>query len=216
MIKKISAFVAAAAIAATMSVSAFAATNEDAVAAAKAAGVQANNVQELDNFLQVHKDCFTSEQYDDMISTLNGIRDKYVAPYCKGGDKVVVDKTPAELTEDEKIEIGKNWSDADRQDIINTLVNLGKKYDVAVTVTVNDDKVHYTVAAEHKHADSDSKKDDPKSSSASGNGTTIKSDTPVANTGAEVGESHTAAAVAAISLAIAGVGAAVIVKKNRD
>ena len=64
MFKKISAFVAAAALAATMTVTAFATNNEDAVKAAKEAGVQANNVQELDNFLQVHKDCFTSEQYD--------------------------------------------------------------------------------------------------------------------------------------------------------
>ena len=46
--------------------------------------------------------------------------------------------------------------------------------------------------------------------------TTIKSDTPVANTGAAAGESHTAAAVAAVSLAVAGVGAAVIIKKNKE
>jgi hypothetical protein len=215
MFKKISAFVAAAALAATMTVTAFATNNEDAVKAAKEAGVQANNVQELDNFLQVHKDCFTSEQYDDMISTLNGIRDKYVAPYCKGGEKQVVDKTPAELTEEDKLVVGKNWTDDDRNAIIDSLVNLGKKYDVVVTVTPVD-KAHYTVAAEHKHTDSSSSNTDSKGGTNPAGGTTIKSDTPVANTGAAAGESHTAAAVAAVSLAVAGVGAAVIIKKNKE
>ncbi|MBR2305465.1 MAG: hypothetical protein IJ871_10100 [Ruminococcus sp.] len=215
MFKKISAFVAAAALAATMTVTAFATNNEDAVKAAKEAGVQANNVQELDNFLQVHKDCFTSEQYDDMISTLNGIRDKYVAPYCKGGEKQVVDKTPAELTEEDKLVVGKNWTDEDRNAIIDSLVNLGKKYDVVVTVTPVD-KAHYTVAAEHKHTDSSSSTTDSKGGTNPAGGTTIKSDTPVANTGAAAGESHTAAAVAAVSLAVAGVGAAVIIKKNKE
>ncbi len=214
MFKKISAFVAAAALAATMTVTAFATNNEDAVKAAKEAGVQANNVQELDNFLQVHKDCFTSEQYDDMISTLNGIRDKYVAPYCKGGEKQVVDKTPAELTEEDKLVVGKNWTDEDRKGIIDSLKNLGKKYDVVVTVTPVD-KAHYTVAAEHKHPDSSSTTDSKGGTNPAG-GTTIKSDTPVANTGAAAGESHTAAAVAAVSLAVAGVGAAVIIKKNKE
>ena len=107
MIKKISAIAAAAVMAATMSIAAYATTYEDAVKAAKEAGVQSNNVQELDNFLQVHKDCFTSAQYDEMIADLNNIRDTYVAPYCKGGAKQVIDKTPAELTEADKIAVGK-------------------------------------------------------------------------------------------------------------
>lgn len=214
MFKKISAFVAAAALAATMTVTAFATNNEDAVQAAREAGVQANNVQELDNFLQVHKDCFTSEQYDDMIKVLNEVRDKYVAPYCKGGEKEVIAKTPAELTEEDKIVVGRNWTDEDRKGIIDSLVNLGKKYDVVITVTPVD-KAHYTVAAEHKHPDSSSTTDSKGGNNPAG-GTTIKSDTPVANTGAAAGESHTAAAVAAVSLAVAGVGAAVIIKKNKE
>ena len=150
-----------------------------------------------------------------MISTLNGIRDKYVAPYCKGGEKQVVDKTPAELTEEDKLVVGKNWTDDDRNAIIDSLVNLGKKYDVVVTVTPVD-KAHYTVAAEHKHTDSSSSTTDSKGGTNPAGGTTIKSDTPVANTGAAAGESHTAAAVAAVSLAVAGVGAAVIIKKNKE
>ena len=207
MLKRFSAIAAAAVIAATMSISAFATGYEDAVQAAKDAGVQSNNVQELDNFLQVHKDCFTSDQYDDMINTLNGIRDKYVAPYCKGGDKQLFDKAPGELTEEEKIQIGKQWTDDERKDVQDTLIALGKKYDVTVTIKQGDDKAHYIVSAEHKHKDS--------SSSKVAGGTTTKTDNPVAATGAETESSNAAAAIAAAVLAMAGFGVAVIAKKNK-
>jgi len=221
MIKKISAIAAAAVMAATMSIAAYATTYEDAVKAAKEAGVQSNNVQELDNFLQVHKDCFTSAQYDEMIADLNNIRDTYVAPYCKGGSKQVIDKTPAELTEADKIAVGKNWTEDEKKAICDDLIALGKRYDVVVTIT-NVDKSHYAVAAEHKHSgdssnssNSSSKKDNNNTSSKAAGGTTTKSDNPVADTGAEAETSNTAAAVAAAALAAAGLGVVVMAKKNR-
>jgi hypothetical protein len=216
MIKKISAFAAATVIAASMSISAFATTYEDAVSAAKAAGVQSNNVQELDNFLQVHKDCFTSDEYDDMIADLNNIRDTYVAPYCQGGAKEKFAKAPADLTESEKILIGKEWTEDEKKAIQDDLINLGKKHNVVVTITKVDD-THFAVSAEHKHADSSSS--NGSGSSNSGNaagGTTTKSDSPVAATGAEETQtSNAAAAVAAVTLAMAGFGVFMIAKKNR-
>ena len=236
MFKKISAIAAAAVIAASMSVSAYATTYQDAVDAAKAAGVQTLNVQQLDNFLQPNSDCFTSEEYDDMISVLNGVRDKYVAPYCKGGSKQIFDKTPGELTEEDKIVLGRNWTEAEKQDIQKTLIDLGAKYDVQITIT-QDDKAHYTVAAEidlakrpHRGNDSgnqkgegDSNKDKNSSSKGSGTtsskasgGTQTKTDNPVASTGAEEQSSNgAAAAVAAVTLALAGFGVAVVAKKNK-
>ncbi|ADU21758.1 hypothetical protein [Ruminococcus albus] len=214
MIKKISAFAAAAIMAATMSVSAFAATYEQTVQAAKEAGVQSNNVQELDNFLQVHKDCFTSAQYDDMIADLNNIRDTYVAPYCKGGAKQVVNKAPADLTEADKILIGKEWTEADKKAIQDDLIALGKKHDVIVTITKVDD-AHFSVAAEHKHGNDSSSNGNGNKNNNGGSGTTIKSDNPVAATGAETETSNAAAAVAAVSLAVAGFGVFMIAKKNK-
>ncbi len=216
MIKKISAFAAAAIMAATMSVSAFAATYEQTVQAAKEAGVQSNNVQELDNFLQVHKDCFTSAQYDDMIADLNNIRDTYVAPYCQGGAKQVVNKAPADLTEADKILIGKEWTEADKKAIQDDLIALGKKHDVIVTITKVDD-AHFSVAAEHKHGNDSSSNGNGSGSKNNngGSGTTIKSDNPVAATGAETETSNAAAAVAAVSLAVAGFGVFMIAKKNK-
>lgn len=220
MIKKISAFAAAAVIAASMSVSAFATTYEDAVNAAKSAGVQSNNVQELDNFLQVHKDCFTSDEYDDMINDLNNIRDTYVAPYCKGGDKEKFAKAPADLSESEKILIGKEWTEEEKKAIQNDLINLGKKHNVVVTITKVDD-AHFAVAAQHDHDSSNSSGTNSGSGSTNNNnnnggGTTIKSDNPVASTGAgETKTSNAAAAAAAVTLAMAGFGVFVVAKKNR-
>ncbi|EGC01498.1 MULTISPECIES: hypothetical protein [Ruminococcus] len=220
MIKKISAIAAAAVMAATMSIAAYATTYEDAVQAAKDAGVQSNNVQELDNFLQVHKDCFTSAQYDEMIADLNNIRDTYVAPYCKGGAKMVVDKAPADLTEADKILVGRNWTEDEKKAITDDLVNLGKRYGVTITVT-NIDKAHYAVAAEHPHGNdsnnsNSSKKDGSNSSKSGGSGVTTQTDKPVADTGAgETETSNTAAAVAAVALAAAGLGVVVMAKKNR-
>jgi hypothetical protein len=215
MIKKISAFAAASILAATMSISAFATTYEDAVQAAKDAGVQANNVQELDNFLQAHKDCFTSSQYDDMIADLNNIRDTYVAPYCLGGAKQVIAKAPGELTEQDKITIGREWTEDEKKAIRDDLVALGKKHDVVVTIT-KVDEAHFAVAAEHKHGNDSSNSGSNNNNSKAGGGVTTKSDNPVADTGAAAEEtSNTAAAVAAVTLAMAGFGVFMIAKKNK-
>ncbi|MCD8098115.1 MAG: hypothetical protein LUE31_08795, partial [Lachnospiraceae bacterium] len=173
LVRLLSASLITAALATGMSISASATTYEDAVEAAEEAGVQAINVQELENFLEPNVDYFTSDEYDDMIDVMNDIRDTYVTPLAEE----LFDKTPGELTEDEKITLGKNWSDDDRQDIIDTLVNLGAKYDVEVTVTFVS-KSQYTVSAAISSDDDDS--------SSSGSGTTlvVTSDN-VADTGAE-------------------------------
>lgn len=225
MFKKISAFAAAAMLAATMSVSAFATTYEDAVQAAKDAGVQSNNVQELDNFLQVHKDCFTSDEYDDMIAELNSIRDTYVAPYCKGGSKKIIDKDPSALDESDKLLIGKEWTEDEKKAVQDALINLGKRHNVVVTITKVDD-AHFAVAAQHDHDDSNNSGSSNSGSNNGGStnngggnnggGTTIKSDSPVAQTGAEEAQtSGAAAAVAAVTLAMAGFGVFMVAKKNR-
>ena len=80
MLKTISAIAAATVAASALAVSASATTYKDAVQAAKDAGVQATNVQELSNFLEPNADYFSSDDYDYMISVLNNVRDTYVAP----------------------------------------------------------------------------------------------------------------------------------------
>ena len=195
--KVIAASAVSAAMAASMAVSASAATTwEDAVQAAKDAGVQATNVQELSNFLEPNKDKFTSAQYDEMIKTVKAVSDKYVAPKAQE----LYSKTPAQLTEDEKIAVGKALSDADREDIIKTLKDLGTNVNVEVTVTKVSNS-NYTVSAKLKDAA----------------GTQTTTTSAVANTGAETAESTNGGAVAfaGVALVLAATGAVIVSRKNR-
>ncbi len=210
ILRKISAAAVSAVLAASMVISASAATYQDAVQAAKDAGVQAINVQELENFLSANSDYFKSEDYDYMISVINGVRDKYVTPLAKE----LFNKTPGELTEDEKIQLGQHWSKDDRAAIIKALTDLGDKYDVEIDVdqlTRSD----YTVAASIKRP-TDSSNSNGGSESKAG-GTQIVVTDPVANTG-EIAENDAEAgtvAFAGLALLLAATGIVVVAKKNK-
>jgi hypothetical protein len=142
LIKSLSAAAVSLVVASAVAVSASATDYTDAVQAATDAGVQSHNVQELSNFLEPNADYFTSDEYDDMIADIQAISDEYVAPYATD----LFDKEPSELTEEEKIEVGKQWSDEDKQAIIADLVALGDKYGVEITVT-QESESKYSVAA---------------------------------------------------------------------
>lgn len=204
VLKTISTAAVTAAVASIMAVSASATTYQDAVQAAKDAGVQANNVQELQNFLEPNADYFTSDDYDYMISVLNDVRDTYVTPKAES----MFGKTPAELTEDEKWELGKTWTQEERNAITGALVDLGNKYGVEIDI----DKIskgEYTVEASIKTTDSNG------NSSAGGTQTVVTN--PVAGTGAEVedGVNTGAVAFAGLALVLAATGVVVVAKKNK-
>jgi hypothetical protein len=204
-LKTISAAAVATAIAASMALSVSATTYKDAVQAAKDAGVQDINVQELQNFLEANSDRFTSDDYDYMISIVNEVRDTYVAPLAME----LFGKTPAELTEEEKTQLGQNWSQADRNAIIGALVDLGDKYDVEVDVDAIS-KGEYTVAATVVDDDT---------SSTTGKGTQVVVTPAVAATGdvADVSGVNTGAvAGAGLALVLAATGVVVVAKKNKE
>ncbi|MBR1863125.1 MAG: hypothetical protein IJ806_03435 [Ruminococcus sp.] len=192
LFKRISAFTAAAVMAVSMAVVASATTYQDAVDAAKKAGVPEKNVSELEKFLEPNKDKFTSAQYDEMIAELNKIKDAYVVPHLS---QVGAASTEA-LTADQKKAIGKLWSNTEKDAIANALIALGAKYNVTVTV-----KDLYTAA--------------PSVTAAINGNTQTGSDKPVANTGAE-SPAAGAAAAAVATLAFAGTALAITAKKNRD
>lgn len=194
--KVLAASLVSSAIAASMAISASAATYQDVADAATAAGVPSQNVQQLKNFFEPNSSKFTSAAYDEFISEINRIRDTYVAPKAME----LFGKTPAELTEDEKVEIGKAWSEADRKAIANTVTNLGNKYGVVVNV---DELTNggYTVSAKMKGS----------------SGTTTGGGAAVAQTGFEMEEepADTAVVFAGLSLVLAATGVIVLTKKNR-
>lgn len=216
MLKTISAIAAATVAASALAVSASATTYKDAVQAAKDAGVQATNVQELSNFLEPNADYFSSDDYDYMISVLNNVRDTYVAPKAQE----LFGKTPAELTEDEKVEVGKSWSAEDRAAIKSTLVDLGAKYDVEVDVEKLGQE-NFTVEAKIKPKDSsssDSNSSSSGSNSSNGGGTQTVITDPVAHTGGEVEGGVSAGVVAGAGLAVvlAATGIIVVARKNKE
>ncbi|MBR1393660.1 MAG: hypothetical protein IJ561_07475 [Ruminococcus sp.] len=193
LFKRVSAVVASAAMAATMAITASAATYEDAVQAAKDAGVQAHNVQQLSNFLEPNKDKFTSDQYDKMIEAVKSVSDTYIAPKATE----LFSKKPAELTEDEKVQIGKSFSEDDKAAIIKALVDLGASVGVEVTAEVSNSNIGFDVSAKF-------------------NGVETPVDDPVAQTGDAADFNTTIAFVAACAVLLAGTGLVVVAKKNKE
>ena len=102
ILKVLSASAIAAAVAAAVTVPASAATTyKDVIEATKACGVQAHNVQQLENFLEANDSYFTSDEYDEMVADMENIRDTYVIPAAKKAGLPTDDL--AALSEDDKI-----------------------------------------------------------------------------------------------------------------
>lgn len=201
LMNKISAVAIAAAAATAMTITAYAGTSGDAVQAAKEAGVQSINAKQLENFLEVHQDCFTAEQYDEMVADINSIRDKYISPKAKE----LFGKNASQLSDDEKVEIAKSWDQQQKQALIGDLVSYGRKYQVSVTAEQMDE-AHFNISAEHKHKVGADKM---------AGGTTIKADAPVAPTGESSKNSPAAVAMACAALAISGTCVILATRKNK-
>ena len=226
LVKSLISLAAVAAMSTVFAISASATTYKDAVQAAKNNGVQVNNVKELENFLEPNADYFTSDEYDYMIADINAVGDKYVRPLAKK----LFNKEPIELTEEEKIDLGQNWTMADRSAIIGDLIALGKRYDVVITVEPID-KAHYHCEAYIKGRDGSNKdpdsstptdKDKDSSKGTTGGNVQIATDKPVADTGVNVSDEKnadtgvSASTAALIALAAASAGIALVARKNKS
>lgn len=213
VLKTVSSIAVAGALAASMAISASATDYKDAVAAAEKCGVQDFNVVQLQNFLEANQNYFTSAQYDDMIKDMEALSAKYVAPKAQELGYDV-----ATLTEDQKIEIGKLWTDADKQAIIQDLKDLGTKYNVKVEITQKS-KSHYDVSAtivtsgstNSGSTDSTGSKSDTSSAAK-----TVKDDAVAKTGGVEASSNSSAVAFAGLALLLAGAGVVVVARKNKE
>ena len=217
ILKVLSASAIAAAVAAAVTVPASAATTyKDVIEATKACGVQAHNVQQLENFLEANDSYFTSDEYDEMVADMENIRDTYVIPAAKKAGLPTDDL--AALSEDDKILIGREWTEADKEAICNDLIELGADYDVTVTITKASES-HYDVTATINKTDSNDSADsgDSKSSSSSTTDST-KKDSAVAPSGGvmKAGSNATAIAFGGIATLLAATGIVVVAKKNKE
>ncbi len=218
ILKALSVSAIAAAIAAAVTVPASAATTyEDVIAATEACGVQAHNVQQLANFLEANDSYFTSDEYDEMIADMENIRDTYVIPAAEKAGLPTDDL--ASLTEDEKIQIGAQWTEDDKKAICDDLVELGADYDVDITITKASES-HYDVVAVINKNDSSNADDsgNPSSSSSSSSTDSTKKDSAVAPSGGnmQAGSNATAIAFGGISTLLAATGIVVVAKKNKE
>lgn len=194
--KVLAASIVSTALAASMVISASATTYMDVANAATAAGVPAQNVQQLKNFFEPNASAFTSAAYDEFISEINRIRDTYVAPKASS----MFGKAPADLTEDEKVAIGRAWTEDERKAITDAVVALGNKYGVTVNISELTSGGHNVSATLN----------------GSG-GTQVGGGNGVANTGLEMDEepADSAVAFAGLALVLAATGVVFVTRKNR-
>ena len=203
LIKKVSAAVVSAALAATMAFSASAETTvDDVIQAAVDNGVQAHNVKQLEQFIFENADEFDDAERAEMVKAIQN-SGLIVAKYT--------DKDLAELTEEERNTILKGMSDEDKKTILDNMVAMGAAVDVEITYEKSDTNFGYDVFATMKKTadgDGDGKEGDSK-------GGTIKIDT-LPKTG-DVNNVNTVAVVmASMAIILAGAGIVVVAKKNKE
>ena len=190
--KKITAVAASLAIAATMSVSAFAATAtwESVVQCAKDCGVQDHNVQQLSNFLEKNADKFTTDQYVGMCKAIEKTFNDVVLKYIE------TDATVGNFSTEERTALMHKMSTEDKEAVLKALVDTGAEYGVKITTEKRATGDGYDVIVEFD-----------------GEKTPIDDDKP-APTGENVNNAAVFAAACAIMLA--GTGIVVVAKKNRE
>lgn len=162
-IKRLAAAAAAVSIMSTASLSVSATTAGDVVAAARGAGLLEEYVQVLQNYLYTSE--FSSDQYDVMIDALYGVGDdinKAAREYLgikepeepsdknnqltdSNGNKTTTKKDEnviknENFDDDFLVEIANSMSDENIVDILNKMIDAGKKLDLDITAEKKSDK----------------------------------------------------------------------------
>ena len=198
LLKKVSAAVVSAALAATMAFSVSAeTTTDDVIMAAKDNGVQEHNVKQLENFIFANADQFNDAQREEMVKAIEACGE-IVATYT--------DKDLAQLTEDERGEILNSMTDEDKQKILDSMVEMGKKVNVEITYARSDTNFGYDVFATMKKSGEDGNES---------KGGTTKVDT-LPNTGDVNSVNSVAVVMASMAIILAGAGIVVVARKNKE
>ena len=198
LLKKVSAAVVSAALAATMAFSVSAeTTTDDVIMAAKDNGVQEHNVKQLENFIFANADQFNDAQREEMVKAIEACGE-IVATYT--------DKDLAQLTEDERGEILNSMTDEDKQKILDAMVEMGKKVNVEITYARSDTNFGYDVFATMKKSGEDGNES---------KGGTTKVDT-LPNTGDVNSVNSVAVVMASMAIILAGAGIVVVARKNKE
>jgi LPXTG-motif cell wall-anchored protein len=199
LVKKVSAAVVAAAMAATMAFSVSAETTvDDVIMAAKDNGVQAHNVKQLENFIFANAEHFNDAQRAEMVAAIEDaglIVKKYT------------EKDLATLTEAERDQILSDMADDDKKAILDKMVAMGAKVNVLVTYEKSDTNFGYDVFAKYVGEDGDTGDD------STGKGGKIDT---LPNTGDVNSVNSVAIVMASMAIVLAGAGIVVVAKKNKE
>lgn len=194
LLRVLSAGAVAAALAATMVMSASATSKEDVLAAAQKAGLSKDSVQyqTLVNYLETHS--FKSDDYDKMISAANSASATYFAPAV---ERVFPGRDVSSLSYDEMKQVVAAMTEAEKQGVRDSLAKAAD--DVGVKINVGDNNAEPI--------------DDSKGTPA-----TDVPNSAVANTGGVVAEDDAntgVVACAGLALVLAATGIVVVAKKSR-
>ncbi len=145
-IKRLLAAVSAVSVLTFSGLSVSAATAEDVIGAARAAGFLEVYIQQLDNFLKTHS--YTSAQYDMMLNALGNIEDigdevaqKYFGKTLdEMRGEAGVDKETGVPDDSWAADIADKMSNDQLMSSLKELVNAGKKMGLDVTIDKKGDK----------------------------------------------------------------------------
>ena len=145
-IKRLLAAVSAVSVLTFSGLSVSAATAEDVIGAARAAGFLEVYIQQLENFLKTHS--YTSAQYDMMLNALGNIEDigddvaqKYFGKTLdEMRGEAGVDKETGVPDDSWAADIADKMSNDQLMSSLNELVNAGKKMGLDVTIDKKGDK----------------------------------------------------------------------------
>lgn len=145
-IKRIAAVLSAVTIMGTMSISASAATADDVVAAARAAGFLEEYVQMLQNYLKVNK--FTESQYDILVDKISNVGSEMDDVALKNFGKTIaemkgeasVDPETGVVDDSFLKDVVDKMTNENIMNSLNQIVEAGKKMGLNITVEQKGDK----------------------------------------------------------------------------
>ena len=105
----------------------------DVVNTVKGAGVTAANQKTLRYFLISNDDAFGDDAYLDFIEATNEICDLYIAPLAAH----MYYKTPADLTEEERVRVWKSLTVAERDSILLDMLEIAQDYDIILSMAID-------------------------------------------------------------------------------
>jgi LPXTG-motif cell wall-anchored protein len=177
------------------------ATLFDVVQCAIDCGVNDLNVQSLSNFLMLNEDEFTSDDYVAFIAAALACKEAIMDDHCAA---LFPGKTLGQLSQEDRRTLYNDLNRDEKDAIASAIINVANAHRVLVSFDTDADGYPLLYASMRQRI-------------AAPENTQVAAGSAVAATGGELPETGSAgaAAFAGIALAVAGLGAVLVARKNR-